>query len=216
LAIQYPKRTEKKHRNRELLVDSAIRLFSTKGYKHTTLEQIAASAGLHVQTLYGHFKNKEELCTAGAEFAARHCREYFEKSPNDQSTFQIWRRFMNDSVSGLTPMGFGEHKREQLLSPSSLLNDNHLLMVYSAYEDLLTEYLARDFQMDPKFDRLPRLVAAMLWSAIEVALKRCAGLDVGKDQLNDDSAVLAECVGVVDDIETIFAGYIKRADNQIA
>ena len=90
------------------------------------------------------------------------------------------------------------------------------LMVYSAYEDLLTEYLARDFQMDPKFDRLPRLVAAMLWSAIEVALKRCAGLDVGKDQLNDDSAVLAECVGVVDDIETIFAGYIKRADNQIA
>ena len=211
LAIQYPKRTEKKHRNRELLIDSAVRLFSTKGYKHTTLQEVATRADLHVQTLYGHFKNKEELCIAAAEFVVSHCREYFEASLDNQSTFQIWRRFTNDSISGLTPSGFGENKKAQLLSLSSLPNDNFLLIVYSGYEDMLTEYLATDFQMDPKTDRLPRLVAAMLWSAAEVAMKRCAGLDVGQDQLNDESAVLAECLGAVDDIEKIFAGYIKSA-----
>ena len=90
-----------------------------------------------------------------------------------------------------------------------MMNDNYLLIVYSGYEDLLTEYLARDFQMDPKVDRLPRLVACMLWSGNEAIVKRCGGLDTGKDVLDDPEAVLAESLRAVDDIEKVFASYIK-------
>ena len=48
LAISYPKRTETKIKNREQLVDAADRLFATKGYQHTTLNDVAVLAGLHV------------------------------------------------------------------------------------------------------------------------------------------------------------------------
>ena len=209
MAISYPKRTETKNKNREQLVDAADRLFATKGYQHTTLCDIADKAGLHVQTLYKHFKNKEELASASASNAVSHLEEHFEMASDGQSTFDVWRAFVSDSLAGLLPMGIGEHKREQLRSASSMLNDNFLLIVYSGYEDILTKHLAVDFQMDPKTNHLPRLVACLLWAGNEVALKRCAGLDTGHDVLQDAAAIVRESLAVIDDIENTFASYIR-------
>jgi len=209
LVISYPKRTERKNKNREQLVDAADRLFATKGYQHTTLTDVAEKAGLHVQTLYKHFKNKEELAIDSASTAVFHLKEHFDAASDGQSTFDIWRAFVNDSLAGLLPIGIGEHKREQLRAASSMMNDNFLLIVYSGYEDVLTEHLAADFQMDPKTNHLPRLVASMLWAGNEVALKRCAGLDTGEDVLDDAAAIVKESLAVIDDIENIFTSYIR-------
>lgn len=209
MAVVYPKRTHKKNLNREQLIDAAIRLFSTKGYQSTKLEDIADKAELHVQTLYRHFKGKDELASAAAEFVVDHCREFFEDAPADHSTFQVWHKFIEESVSRLSEIGFLENKKEQLQSASSMMNDNFLLIVYSGYEDLLTESLARDFKMDPKQQRLPRLVACMLWSGNEAAVKRCAGLDTDEDRLDDVDAILKESLGVVDDVEALFKTYLK-------
>ena len=205
---QYPRRTEKKRQSRAQLINSANTLFARKGYQHTKLDEVAEGAGLHVQTLYRHFKTKEELAAAAAEVVLNDCRAHFEGASNDQSTFEIWRGWIARTVTYLASLGFGEHKRRQLRSVSSLMNDNYLLAVYSGYEDLLAEYLALDFRMNPKHARLPRLVACMLWSGNEAAVKRCAGLDRGQDTLMDVNSVLAESVGVVDDIEAVFGSYV--------
>ena len=209
MVISYPKRTETKNKNREQFVDAADRLFATKGYQHTTLNDVAEEAGLHVQTLYKHFKNKEELAIDSASTAVGHLKEHFNVASDGQSTFDVWRAFVNDSLTGLLPMGIGEHKREQLRAASSMMNDNFLLIVYSGYEDILTEHLAVEFQMDPKTNHLPRLVASMLWAGNEVALKRCAGLDTGEDVLDDAVAIVKESLAVIDDIESIFTSYIR-------
>lgn len=208
MTISYPKRTEKKNKNREQLVDAADRLFATKGYQHTTLNDVAELAGLHVQTLYKHFKNKEELATAAASTAIGHLKKHFDVASDGQSTFDVWRTFIIDSTAGLLPMGIGEHKREQLRAAFPV-NDNFLLIVYSGYEDVLTEHLAEDFQMDPKTNHLPRLVASFLWAGNEIALKRCAGLDTGKDGLDDAATIAKESLSVIDDIEKTFATYIR-------
>ena len=209
MAIAYPKRTETKNKNREQLVDAAERLFATKGYQHTTLSDVAEKAGLHVQTLYKHFKNKEELASASASTSIGHLREHFDAARDEQTTFDVWRVFVIDSLAGLLPMGIGEHKREQLRAASSMMNDKYLLIVYSGYEDVLTEHLAADFQIDPKTNHLPRLVASLLWAGNEIALKRCAGLDTGEDVLDDAAAIVKESLSIVDDIEKTFAGYIR-------
>ena len=209
MAISYPKRTETKNKNREQLVDAADRLFATKGYQHTTLNDVAELAGLHVQTLYKHFKNKEELAIAAASTAVGHLKRHFDEASDGQSTFDVWRTFVSDSLAGLLPMGIGEHKREQLRAASSMMNDNFLLIVYSGYEDVLTKHLAVDFQMDPKTNHLPRLVASFLWAGNEIALKRCAGLDTGEDGLDDAATIVEESLSVIDDIEKTFAGYIR-------
>ncbi|MCY3641618.1 MAG: TetR/AcrR family transcriptional regulator [Gammaproteobacteria bacterium] len=190
------------------MIRAANTLFPRKGYQHTKLDEVAEDAGLHVQTLYRHFKTKEDLAIAAAEVVLNDCRAYFEGASTDQSTFEIWRGWIARTVTYLASLGFGEHKMRQLQSASSLMNDNYLLAVYSGYEDLLTEYLARDFRMNPAHSRLPRLVACMLWSGNEAAVKRCAGLDRGQDTLMDVNSILAESVGVVDDVEAAFASYV--------
>ena len=205
---QYPRRTEKKRQSRAQLTRAANTLFGRKGYQHTKLNEVAEAADLHVQTLYRHFKTKEELAAAAAERVVNDCRAYFERFSNDRSTFEMWRGWIARTVTYLASLGFGEHKIRQLRSASSLMNDNYLLAVYSGYEDLLTEYLALDFRMNPEHARLPRLVACMLWSGNEAAVKRCAGLDRGQDTLMDETSILAESLGVVDDVEAVFASYV--------
>ena len=191
------------------MINAANTLFARKGYQHTKLDEVAEEAGLHVQTLYRHFQAKEELASAAAEVLLNDCRAYFEGASNDRSTFEIWRGWIGRTVTYLSSLGFGEHKRRQLRSVSSLMNDNYLLAVYSGYEDLLSEYLALDFRMNPEYSRLPRLVACMLWSGNEAAVKRCAGLDSGRDTLMDENSLLAESVGVVDDVEAVFGSYVQ-------
>lgn len=44
-----------------LLLDSAVTLFSQKGYAETTLQEIAEGAGLTKGALYHHFSGKEDL-----------------------------------------------------------------------------------------------------------------------------------------------------------
>ncbi|MDC0068835.1 TetR/AcrR family transcriptional regulator [Gammaproteobacteria bacterium] len=209
MAVAYPKRSEKKNKNREQLIDAADRLFATKGYQHTTLNDVAEKAGLHVQTLYKQFKNKDELAMAAAGNAIDHLREHFDAATDDDSTIDTWRAFITDVLAGLLPMGIGEYKRRQLQSASSMMNDNFLLIVYAGYEDVLTEHLAADFGLDPETHHLPRLVASLLWNGAEVAIKRCAGIDTGKDVLHDGKAILEENLAVIDDIEEIFSTYVK-------
>ena len=206
--VQYPRRKEKSQQIRERLVTTAATMFSRKGYQHTTLNEIAAEADVHVQTLYRHFKSKDELAVAAATVGLNDCRAHFEEAPKGQSTFQIWRAWIRRTVTYLSSLGFTERKKEQLRAPSSLMNDKYLVIIYSGYEDLLTEYLARDFQLDPKHSRIPRLAACMLWSGNEAAVKRCAGLDSGVDTLADGDSLLDESLAVVDDVEKLFESYL--------
>jgi AcrR family transcriptional regulator len=42
---------------------AALLIFEEKGFKESTISQIADQAGLHVQTFYRHFKSKDDLIT---------------------------------------------------------------------------------------------------------------------------------------------------------
>jgi hypothetical protein len=49
----------------------------------------------------------------------------------------------------------------------------------------------------------------MLWSGNEAAMKRSAGLDTAKNIPDFNETLLAESLGVIDDVEKIFSSYIK-------
>ncbi len=210
MTIEYPKRTYKKNANTAEIVRAASRLFTSNGYQFTKLEDVAVEAGVHVQTLYRHFKTKEALAVSAAEEVLTTLREAFEIEFSHQTAFRIWRNFVGRVCVTLAPFGW-EDKRSQLHAASSLMNDSFLVIVYSGYEDILTEYLAKDFQVNPKKDRLPRQVASFLCGSQEAVLKRCSGLDTGTDILSDSDAVLHECQRNIDDIEAMFASCIKSS-----
>src|SRR4051795_3821821 len=55
---------------RRRIVDAAAELFIGHGYGATTLEQVAARAGVAVQTVYFHFGNKRTLLKEAVDVAA--------------------------------------------------------------------------------------------------------------------------------------------------
>ncbi|SFV59480.1 Transcriptional regulator, TetR family [hydrothermal vent metagenome] len=48
-------------KTKEKILKTALKLFSAKGYKATTVRDIAGAMGVKQSALYNHFKNKEEI-----------------------------------------------------------------------------------------------------------------------------------------------------------
>ena len=49
------------NKTKNLIFESAIKIFSESGYRGATMDDIAANASLAKGTLYYHFKSKEEI-----------------------------------------------------------------------------------------------------------------------------------------------------------
>lgn len=55
---------DKRERTRAALLEAARALIREKGYARTTLEEVAARAGMTTGAIYGNFKNRDELFIA--------------------------------------------------------------------------------------------------------------------------------------------------------
>lgn len=55
-------------RNREQLIHIAARLFLSKGFKYTSIEDVVERSGVSRSNLYYHFSSKEELLHAVVDF----------------------------------------------------------------------------------------------------------------------------------------------------
>jgi len=63
-APRVPSRGTKRLRTRALLIEAAARVIASKGYEATSLEAVAAEAGMTRGAIYGNFRNKEALFLA--------------------------------------------------------------------------------------------------------------------------------------------------------
>ena len=57
-------REKQKEARRQAMLAAAARLFKEQGFAKTSMEEIAAAAGLSVATAYNYFKTKGEICIA--------------------------------------------------------------------------------------------------------------------------------------------------------
>ena len=62
---------------RKAIVDAAIASFFDLGYAATSIEQVAAAAGVSKVTVYNHFTDKRGLFTAAVEQECERIRSYF-------------------------------------------------------------------------------------------------------------------------------------------
>jgi AcrR family transcriptional regulator len=55
------RRERKKRQTRDAIAETAFRLFAERGFDHVTIADIAAAADVAVNTIFNHFKTKEDL-----------------------------------------------------------------------------------------------------------------------------------------------------------
>jgi len=78
------------HSRIQPLLNGAAKLFATKGYKETTMRDIAAEVGMLPGSMYYHFKSKQELLLAVYEQAVMDLKSRLEKATASEQ--DPWKR----------------------------------------------------------------------------------------------------------------------------
>jgi AcrR family transcriptional regulator len=100
---------------RRRIVDAAAELFIGHGYGATTLEQVAARAGVAVQTVYFHFGNKRTLLKEAVDVAAvgddepvalldRGWLDRAKAEPDPRRVLEIWVRNGREIYARIGPI----------------------------------------------------------------------------------------------------------------
>ena len=78
-------RERKRARTRQALIDAATELFERRGYKQTTIADIAAAAEVSARTFFGYFASKEDLLFADGDTRVRAALAAIEnRAPHDR------------------------------------------------------------------------------------------------------------------------------------
>jgi len=85
-------RARKKARTRELLVQTAARLFHERGYDAVTISQIAQAAEVSDKTVFNYFPTKEALVLDEDEAFAAHLKSVVTGRPSGTSAIEAVRR----------------------------------------------------------------------------------------------------------------------------
>jgi len=76
---------------RSLLAQTALELFAAKGYDDTTVEEVAAAAGVSRRTLFNYFRNKEDLALSGLSEQGELIAERLAERPADEDLWASLR-----------------------------------------------------------------------------------------------------------------------------
>ncbi|HSR22866.1 MAG TPA: TetR/AcrR family transcriptional regulator [Candidatus Eisenbacteria bacterium] len=74
----------KKERTRQVIAETALRLFTERGYEHTTIEEIASQAEVGTRTLYRYYPTKEDLVVGTTRPGLRHLVDGLRARPDDE------------------------------------------------------------------------------------------------------------------------------------
>src|SRR5438094_9483644 len=93
-------RERKKARTRQLIADTAARLFAERGYERVAVSDVAREAEVAEQTLYNYFPTKEQLVTDRDEqIQDRLCDLIRSRTPGVTSAAAV-HAFVPDAPAG--------------------------------------------------------------------------------------------------------------------
>ena len=75
------RRETRKRTTRETLADAALRRFAADGYDQTSVEAIAADAGVSARTFFRYFATKDEVLDMGRQERQAELREVVASAP---------------------------------------------------------------------------------------------------------------------------------------
>lgn len=128
------------------VASQAIRLFSENGYEATTVEQIAAAAGVSRRTFFRQFRSKEDVIFADHESLLEHVAEFLSADSADP-----WASVCD--AAGLVFDFFQQNRdlsmrRYRVVQHVPALRDRELVTGFR-YERLFVDYLRSTVPREP-------------------------------------------------------------------
>lgn len=140
--------TQRQQTRREL-ASAAVRLFAERGYDQTTVDQIAAAAGVARRTFFRHYQSKDDVIFPDHDETAAQVEEVLQMAGRDEDPLQvicrgIWqvmRMYAADPELSVT--------RYHLVRQVPALRE-HEKAVVSRYERLLARFLIQRTNREPE------------------------------------------------------------------
>lgn len=155
-------------RNRNALIAAAIALFSARGYEGTTVEQIAAEAGVAPRTLFHHFASKDDILFDGYAGRLDEATRRFRASES-RSLWGALAEASNAVAEAISEQPDMFLVRAQMYAGHPALRAT-MLRLNDEWIDQLTGEVARWLGADANTDLRPRLAATVINGANRAAI----------------------------------------------
>jgi AcrR family transcriptional regulator len=143
-------RERQKQQTRQLIFETASRLFAERGFDAVTVAQVARAAGVSQMTVFNHFSTKEQLFFAGMEFFEERLLEAVRGRAKGISALEAFARPVIDGCSRLA----AEEHAEVIAKAAALIGGSASLQarereIVAHYTQRLAELLAAEGGVGP-------------------------------------------------------------------
>lgn len=129
-------REQKRKETLRRITDAGIRLFGLKGYEATTLEDIAAEAGISRRTFFHYFKSKDDILLSMQRGLGEHLVAALRAQPPGKPPFAATR----DAMLGLV----APYSRDELLALDRLMRSSEAVQARKQASYMQDELLVFD------------------------------------------------------------------------
>jgi AcrR family transcriptional regulator len=159
-------RERKRRETLQRISEAGLELFLAKGYEATTLDEIAAAAGISRRTFFYYFESKDELLLAYVGGYADALKALVLESSSAGEPIDVVR----DALVKLSSR-FNERK---MIATTRLMRENEVLRArnqaqHLKFEQAVTDGLSKLWPRKDRRDRL-RVVAMMAMGALRLAV----------------------------------------------
>jgi AcrR family transcriptional regulator len=140
-------RERKKQQTRQLLSDTARRLFGERGFEQVSIAEIAREADVSEQTVFNYFPSKEDLVYSGLEVFEGQLLAAIRERPAGQSVIAAFAEFVLEP-RGLFAADDDETTRELVALTRMIARSPALLarehQIFARYTDSLAQLIATE------------------------------------------------------------------------
>ncbi|MFE5915652.1 TetR family transcriptional regulator [Streptomyces sp. NPDC056468] len=194
-------RERKKQRTREALLRTALELFTTQGYEHTTVDDIAAAVDVSQRTFFRYFAGKEEAALALQDMTVAHFLEAVRERPPHEAPMEALRQAvlegwdtLNEVIEAVVPVEL-YLRMYQVIESTPVLLAAHLrrsVEIEEAIARILAEREGVDLDTDPR----PRLAVAVFGGVMRLTERQWStGEDFSLDAMRALTVSYLEQVG---------------------
>ena len=150
MATEAGLRERKKQQTRELIADTARRLFADRGFDAVTVAQIARAANVSEVTVFNYFPTKEDLFFGGMQFFEEKLLDAVRERAPGESVLEAFRR----PVLAGFPVLADEERIRSIVAARNLISaspslEAHEREIVARYTRLLAEQLAEEAGTKP-------------------------------------------------------------------
>jgi AcrR family transcriptional regulator len=158
---------------RDELSEAALKLVAFQGFEETTIDQMAAAAGVSRRTFFRYFQSKEDVIIEFLSDLGRKLSTALQSRPPDEPPAEAVRQALRVFTDK-----FWEHPEKSSRLARVTVDTPALLARYLerqvAWKATMTAELARRTGTDPTTDLQPAVVVAVAFAAFDTALMRWA------------------------------------------